>query len=91
MSLLKYAALAMALAAAPAAAQSLSDTHEMRWAPVGKIPAVTYHPIKRGCEQRTTPIHLSGKTHLAPPPQASKGCARVLASADRLERQKAVD
>ena len=90
MSLLKYAALAMTLAAAPAAAQSLSDTHEMRWAPVVKIPAVTYHPIKRGCEQRAAPIHLSGKTQLAPAP-AAEGCVQVIASADRRDQRKAVD
>lgn len=90
MSLLNYAALAMALCAAPAAAQSLSDTHQMRWAPVGKIPAVTYHPVKRGCEARTAPIHLSGKTHLAPAAVA-QGCVQLVASADRPNSGKAVD
>ncbi|MBP2277151.1 MULTISPECIES: hypothetical protein [Sphingomonas] len=90
MSLLKYAALSFAIVAAPLSAQSLSDTHEMRWAPVGKIPAVTYHAIKRGCEQRTAPIHLSGKTQLAPAP-AAEGCVQVIASADRRDQSKAVD
>ncbi|WP_242147673.1 hypothetical protein [Sphingomonas sp. BAUL-RG-20F-R05-02] len=65
-------ALPLALAAAPAAAQSLSDTHQMRWAPAGKTtPLVSYHPIKRSCA--SAPLHLSGKTpHMTAAPICAK-------------------
>lgn len=82
MTLLKLATLSLALLAVPATAQSLGDTHEMRWAPSGKLPAMTYHPLKRGCEQRAEPIHLAGKTPFhAPKAQAS--CDTNVAAADR--------
>jgi hypothetical protein len=43
MKLLNMPILALALAPLPLAAQSLNDTHDMRWAPSGKVPSVTYH------------------------------------------------
>lgn len=79
--LIKFALLALplALAAVPAAAQSLSDTHQMRWAPAGKTtPLVSYHPIKRTCG--SAPLHLSGKTpHMiaAPAPACATATAKV--------------
>ncbi|AOH82914.1 hypothetical protein AWL63_01895 [Sphingomonas panacis] len=78
---MKFALLPLALLAAPVAAQSLSDTHQMRWAPAGKTtPLVSYHPNKRGCTQ-AAPLHLSGKTpHMSATPTA---CGATLASAER--------
>ncbi|MDB5715354.1 MAG: hypothetical protein JWO15_2751 [Sphingomonadales bacterium] len=64
MKLLKTATLSIALLAAPAMAQSVSDTHELRWNQAGKIPTATYHPIKRNCGPTASPIHLAGKTPL---------------------------
>ena len=82
MTMLKLATLSLALLAVPATAQSLGDTHEMRWTPSGKLPAVTYHPLKRGCGQRAEPIHLAGKTQFhAPKAQAS--CDTNVAAVDR--------
>jgi len=68
-------ALATVTAAAPVAAQSLSDTHEMRWAPAGKTtPLVSYHPLKRGCH--AAPRHISGKTpHMIVAPACDKALA----------------
>lgn len=60
----KVALISMALLAAPATAQSLSDTHELRWAQAGKIPTATYHPVKQACAQQAAPVHLAGKTPL---------------------------
>ncbi|WP_143023370.1 hypothetical protein [Sphingomonas sp. NFR15] len=79
---MKFALFPLALIAAPAAAQSLSDTHQMRWAPAGKTtPLVSYHPNKRGCAPAAAPLHLSGKTpHMAAAPAA---CGKALASAER--------
>jgi hypothetical protein len=77
--LIKFALLALplALAAAPATAQSLSDTHQMRWAPAGKTtPLVSYHPIKRTCG--SAPLHLSGKTpHMIAAPACATATAKV--------------
>ena len=79
---MKFALLPLALLAAPVAAQSLSDTHQMRWAPAGKTtPLVSYHPNKSGCTQAAAPLHLSGKTpHMTAAPAA---CGKALASVDR--------
>lgn len=79
---MKFALLPLALIAAPVAAQSLSDTHQMRWAPAGKTtPLVSYHPHKRGCTQAAAPLHLSGKTpHMSAAPAS---CGAALASAER--------
>ena len=79
---MKFALLPLALIAAPVAAQSLSDTHQMRWAPAGKTtPLVSYHPNKRGCTQQAAPLHLSGKTpHMSTAPAA---CGEALASVER--------
>lgn len=77
----KFALLPLALIAAPAMAESLSDTHQMRWAPAGKTtPLVSYHPNKRGCAQQAAPLHLSGKT---PHMTAAPACDTALASTDR--------
>ena len=69
---MKFALLPLALLAAPVAAQSLSDTHQMRWASPGKTtPLVSYHPHKRDCTQAAAPLHLSGKTpHMTAAPEA---------------------
>lgn len=64
------------LVAAPAGAESLFDTHLMRWAPSGKVPAVTYHPLKRACGQAAKPVHLSGKTHFNPATATTQPCAK---------------
>jgi len=79
---MKFAVLPLALIAAPVAAQSLSDTHQMRWAPAGKTtPLVSYHPNKRGCTQAAAPLHLSGKTpHMTAAPAA---CGNALAKVER--------
>ena len=79
---MKFAVLPLALLAAPVAAQSLSDTHQMRWAPAGKTtPLVSYHPNKHGCTQAAAPLHLSGKTpHMTAAPAT---CHNALASVDR--------
>jgi hypothetical protein len=80
MTILKLAALPLALIAAPVAAQSLSDTHTMRWSQPGKVPTVTYHQIRRGaCTSNAAPIHLSGKTQYAP--HARQDCGADLARA----------
>lgn len=70
-------ALAAVSATAPATAQSLSDTHEMRWAPAGKTtPLVSYHPLKRGCH--AAPMHISGKTpHMIAAPACDKALAKT--------------
>jgi hypothetical protein len=70
-------AIAAATAATPVAAQSLSDTHEMRWAPAGKTtPLVSYHPVKRTCAG--APLHLSGKTpHMIAMPACDTAIARA--------------
>jgi hypothetical protein len=78
--LIKFALLALplALTAAPIAAQSLSETHEMHWAPAGKTtPLVSYHPIKRKCAG--APLHISGKT---PHMTAAPACDKALAKAE---------
>jgi hypothetical protein len=60
---------ALALAPLPLAAQSLHDTHEMRWAPAGKTPTATWHyrgknhrQTADACHAAAAPVHLSGKT-----------------------------
>lgn len=77
--LTKFALLALPLAfiATPLAAQSLSDTHAMRWAPAGKTtPLVSYHPLKRKCAG--APVHLSGKTpHMTAAPACADEIAKV--------------
>jgi len=87
---MKFALLPLALLAAPVTAQSLSDTHQMRWAPAGKTtPLVSYHPNKRGCTQAAAPLHLSGKTqHMSAAPAA---CGKELASADRKTKAAATN
>jgi hypothetical protein len=72
----KAALICGLLVAAPAGAESLSDTHLMRWAPSGKVPSVTYHPLKRACGQTAKPVHLSGKTHFTPSAASTQSCAK---------------
>ena len=90
MKLLKLAILSLALAPLPLAAQSLSETHEMRWAPAGKTPSVTWHyrgkdhaRTAANCRAAATPLHFSGKTIMHAAPAPSQDCGARLA----LERQ----
>jgi hypothetical protein len=76
MRCLNVALICGLLGAAPASGESLSDTHLMRWAPSGKVPSVTYHPLKRACGQTAKPVHLSGKTHFNPGAAATRSCAK---------------
>lgn len=55
----------------PLAAQTLHDTHDLRWAPSGKAPAASWHyrgkghaQTAAGCSSAAAPIHLAGKTTL---------------------------
>jgi len=82
MTPLKIATLALAVFAAPAAAGSLSDTHEMRWTPAGKVPIATYHPLKR-CATATHAVHLSGKMPYHAPKATPSKCRKELAGAHR--------
>lgn len=83
---LSLALLAFAIAPLPLAAQSLGDTHDMRWAPSGKTPSVTWHyrgkdhqRIADNCRAAATPLHLSGKTTMAAVPAKGADCATRLA------------
>lgn len=83
---LTLALLAFAIAPLPLAAQSLSDTHDMRWAPSGKTPPVTWHYRGKdhqrtadNCRAAATPIHLSGKTTMAAVPAKAADCGAHLA------------
>lgn len=64
MKLVRVATLCLTLAAVPASAGSPSDTHKMLWAPSGKVPAMTFHPLKQTCGQAAAPLHLAGKMPL---------------------------
>ncbi|MEG3147737.1 hypothetical protein U1839_24065 [Sphingomonas sp. RT2P30] len=84
---LTLALLAFAFAPLPLAAQSLHDTHDMRWAPSGKTPSVTWHyrgadrqRTAENCRAAATPIHLSGKTVMAATSQPD-ACGTQLAQA----------
>jgi hypothetical protein len=90
MALLKFAILAGGLLAAPLAAQSVSDTHEMRWAPAGKVPSVTFHPLKR-CGPSTAPHHISGKSAQFVTLAPKSDCAERIAAKeqDRKDRPTA--
>ncbi|MDO7840702.1 hypothetical protein [Sphingomonas immobilis] len=80
MSFLKFAALPLALIAAPVAAQSLTDTHTQRWNQAGKLPIVTHHQIRgNGCTTNAAPMHLSGKSQYAP--HAKQDCSADFAKA----------
>lgn len=57
-------ALPFALLATPAAAQSLTDTHKRLWAPAGKMPVVTWHPIGRSACPTASGHHQAGKGQL---------------------------
>ena len=90
MKLLKVALLSLAFAPLPLAAQSLHDTHEMRWAPAGKTPSVTWHyrgkdaaRTTANCRAATTPVHLAGKTMMHAAPAQGEACGTSLA----MERQ----
>lgn len=83
---LTLALLAFAVAPLPLAAQSLHDTHEMRWAPSGKTPSVTWHyrggdqqRLATNCRAAATPIHLSGKTSMVAAPTKAADCGAQLA------------
>ncbi|MDH7972317.1 hypothetical protein QH494_09000 [Sphingomonas sp. AR_OL41] len=83
---LTLALLAFAFAPLPLAAQSLHDTHDMRWAPSGKTPSVTWHyrgndqqRLASNCRAAATPIHLSGKTSMAAAPAKAADCGTQLA------------
>jgi hypothetical protein len=56
------AILFAAILAAPVSAGSLSETHVMRWAPSGKVPSMTFHPVKRACSDSAGSGHIAGKT-----------------------------
>lgn len=58
----RLALLSAAIVAAPVGAQSLSDTHSLRWHPSGKVPAASFHPVKRACSETAGTAHISGKT-----------------------------
>lgn len=58
--------LPFALLATPAAAQSLSDTHERIWMPAGKVPMVTWHPRERGSCPPAAAHHQAGKGQMTP-------------------------
>jgi len=86
--LLTFALLPLTLAPLPLAAQSLHDTHDMRWAPSGKIPSVSWHHRGKGqaraatdCRAAATPVHLAGKTSMHAPAASSRDCGTRLASA----------
>ncbi|MES2046469.1 MAG: hypothetical protein V4475_21570 [Pseudomonadota bacterium] len=89
MKLLKVVLLSLAFAPLPLAAQSLHDTHEMRWAPAGKTPSVTWHyrgkdPARTAsCRSGTTPVHLAGKTTMHAASAQGGACGTSLA----MERQ----
>jgi hypothetical protein len=83
---LTLALLAFAFAPLPLAAQSLHDTHDMRCAPSGKTPSVTWHyrgndqqRLASNCRAAATPIHLSGKTSMAAAPAKAADCGTQLA------------
>ena len=98
MKLLKFAILSLALAPLPLAAQSLNETHDMRWAPAGKTPSVTYHyrgkdhaRTAANCRAAATPVHLAGKTTMHTAPATSGDCGAHLASEPKHDRQIAQD
>jgi hypothetical protein len=98
MKLLKFAILSLALAPLPLAAQSLHETHDMRWAPAGKTPSVTWHyrgkdPARTAanCRAAATPVHLSGKTVMHAAPATNGDCGARLASEQQRDRQVARD
>jgi hypothetical protein len=89
MRILTIAALSLGVLASPTMAQSLSDTHEMRWSPAGKNPVVTYHPLKACEQQPASGLHLSGKMQYAVPAEPSGRCAKRIASTEHREQRQA--
>ena len=81
MKLLKIALFSLALAPLPLTAQSLHDSHDLRWAPSGKAPSVNWHYRGKSeahaagdCRAAAAPLHLAGKTVIAGRPAKSSGC-----------------
>lgn len=98
MKLLKFALLSLALAPLPLAAQSLNETHDMRWAPAGKTPSVTYHyrgknhaRTAANCRAAATPVHLAGKTTLHTARAKGEDCGARLAMEPKHDQQIAQD
>ena len=98
MKLLKVALLSLALTPLPLAAQSLHETHDMRWTPAGKTPSVTWHyrgkdPARTAanCHAAAAPVHLSGKTAMHAAPAASGDCSARLAMEPKHDQQIAQD
>jgi len=98
MKLLKFAILSLALAPLPLAAQSLNETHDMRWAPAGKTPSVTYHyrgkdhaRTAANCRAAAKPVHLAGKTMMHAAPAKGEECGARLAMEPKHDQQIAQD
>ena len=94
MKLLKFAILSLALAPLPLAAQSLNETHDMRWAPASKTPSVTWHyrgkdPARTAanCRAAAKPVHLSGKTTMHAAPATGGDCGTHVASDPKHDQQ----
>jgi hypothetical protein len=62
-------AAVVSFAPLPAAAQSLSDTHELVWNPAGKSPAAIYRMRAKPACNAGGAHHQAGKTPLATPPK----------------------
>lgn len=84
MHIFKLAALSVALLGVPAAAQSLSETHQARWTQPGKIPSVTFHQIRKSCNP-VAPLHLSGKSPTAAQARTCDAPAASVSSKDEAE------
>lgn len=81
---------ALAFAPLPLAAQTLHDTHELRWAPSGKTPAATWHYRGKAdaraaadCRTAPAPVHLAGRTPMHATPATNCGAQEALVNPDR--------
>lgn len=77
MKLIAAALVSAAFLAAPAAAQSLEETHERVWMPSGKTPMLTWR-------MRDRPQGLAANQHH----QAGKGQMPVRAKAERIAARR---